>query len=524
MIEFAQAQRLWLLGLAVLIVLLALPPRPQREVLTAHLPQWLRALQRQKRAPLRYPWLAMLLLLAAFLAAVVAASRPRWPARPGPTKLRVVVDASASLLAEPPTSAPGPHAWDALTRAMAAGLARLPAHVRAQTEIVRCAGAVTFLRADAALGEPAPRALGMDLARVAAGAAASDTATWTLTDGRAGVPSLGALTVVGEPADNAGVVALRVDDRWPLPDVEVEVDVLCAGAARELGVSVRSADAVLAEPAAPQRCALAAGGRHTLRWSLRRGAGGEVILALDDNDDALELDDAVAFTLPPPPAPRIAVQSDSDAPVLRIAAQSLAGETGGEVVPATTPDARVSFVLVEGGAQRAADWADLPGITFGTVLLGDRAEPAPPALVGQAIEWNREHALTAGLDFSELRIARLSAAVTGEQLLAHAQTSVAARGQRAVHFAFRLADSNLWQLPAFPQLLRRCYAAAHAETAQVRYAANNLLDAEESELRHVSPVADRPLPAFGAPAVDLTRFFALAALVFLAARVLCSRG
>ncbi len=519
MIEFAQPERLWGLGLGILILLLALPPRPQREVLTAHLPQWLRALRRHKRSPLRYPWLRTLLLLLAFCAAVMAGSRPRVPARPGPTQLRVVVDASASLHARQVQGS----AWDDLRRALRQGLDRLPPHVRARVEFVRCDRLVQFLREVDDLGAPSPCALGMDLARVARAAQTDDVAVWTLTDGRAAVPTLGALTLVGRVADNVGITALRVDDRWPLPDVELEIEVgNFTSSARPVTVRVAAAATVLEEPSPPPvTCQLAQGAREVVRWSLRRRTGGDVRVQID-GDDALALDDAVRCTLPPPPAPRIAVQSDSDAPFLRTAAEVLAAETGGEVVAATERDARVSFVLVEGGVQRAADWADLPGLTFGTRFVVDGAAPPDPApLLGTAIEWDRTDALTRGLDFSEVRVARLAAVVTGAALLQQGDVPLAARAPngRAVHFAFRLSDSNLWLLPAFPQLLRRCYAAAHADTAKVGFAADNLVDAGESDLRAVDPASDRPLPPFGAPAIDLTAWFALAALLALLARV-----
>jgi hypothetical protein len=147
-------------------------------------------------------------------------------------------------------------------------------------------------------------------------------------------------------------------------------------------------------------------------------------------------------------------------------------------------------------------------------------------LIGGAVDWDRRDARTRGLDFSELKVGRLAAAVVGSPLVQHAGTPViaAAASGRAVHCAFRLADSNLWLLPAFPQLLRRCYAVAHSEVAKVRYGADNLVDAAESDLRAAPAGGDRPLPVFGAPAVDLTVWFAMAALFLLLARVWLTQG
>jgi hypothetical protein len=184
-------------------------------------------------------------------------------------------------------------------------------------------------------------------------------------------------------------------------------------------------------------------------------------------------------------------------------------------------------VLVEGGVQQAAQWIDLPGMTFGTDLVADGVPPAPaPVLIGNAVDWDRTDVRTAGLDFSELKVGRASVAVAGVPLVHHAGKPLLARSPsgRSVHCAFRLADANLWLLPAFPQLLRRCYAAAHADLAKVGYAATNLVDATESDLRAAPAATERPLPEFGAPAVDVTAHFALAALVFLALRVWGTRA
>jgi hypothetical protein len=279
---------------------------------------------------------------------------------------------------------------------------------------------------------------------------------------------------------------------------------------------------------------LAPGARELVRLALRRQRGGAVTIELTAADpggaprshrDALAADDSVRLVLPAPPAPRIAVLSDSDAPVLRAAAAALAAETGGEVVAADAASARASYVLVEGGAQRAEDWRGVRGILFGTRLLGEGAQPEPPPMLGAAIEWDRNDPLTAGLDFSELRVARLSAAVpAGALVSAGGQPLVTVSpDRRVVQCAFRLTDANLWLLAAFPQFLRRAFAAAHAEAAAVRLAEDNLLDAAESDLRAAAAGPGRPQPAFGNQPRDQTTAFALAALSFLLLRAVVSR-
>src|SRR5690606_20995880 len=119
--------------------------------------------------------------------------------------------------------------------------------------------------------------------------------------------------------------------------------------------------------------------------------------------DLLPADDAREVALPPLPAPRIAVLAEQDAgPFAAVAAEALAEEVGGRVVPADTGD-EVGLVLVDGGVV-AVPPGRARALTFATVLDQDR-EPEPwPAPAG--IDWAREHPLTRGLDLSELRVER----------------------------------------------------------------------------------------------------------------------
>lgn len=520
MIELLEPGRLWWGLGAVLLWLLAVPPRPSRQLDTAHLPQWRAAMARCRRLPIRFPWLRTCLLVLAFSASVVAFCRPQRPARPGPTRLCILVDASASLGAR---SGEG-RAFDQLRAALVAGLDGLPLAVRAETRLWRCDARLTMVAGVGDLGEPSTCGLGMDLGRAAIGAGGVDTAVWTLTDGRSGVPENGAVTIVGRPGDNLAVTGLRVDDRWPLPDVEFEVEVAnFTPRACTATLEASSGPDAFADVLLPQRCELAPGARELVHVHARRGRGGPfrfTVRAATRQADALPLDDGAGGELPPPPAPRIAVLSDSDAPVLRRAAEALAAETGGEVVDARA-DTRAGYLLVEGGMQRAEAWRDLRGVTFGTELAGGEAAAAPPLRTDAAIEWRRDDPLTSGLDFSELRVGGPLVAIGGEPLVWRGGQPLLSvhRGRRVVQCAFRLPDANLWLLAAFPQLLRRAYAAAHADVAAVRMAPDNLLDAAESDLRASSgAAANRPLPAFGAPPVDLTAWFALAALLCLVAR------
>jgi hypothetical protein len=86
----------------------------------------------------------------------------------------------------------------------------------------------------------------------------------------------------------------------------------------------------------------------------------------------------------------------------------------------------------------------------------------------------------------------------------------------SLHFAFRLQDSNLALLPAFPQLLRRAFLRGHRHVGAVAQGA--LLPASESDLLACGGGADRPLPDFGRPGEDLSPLCLLAALLLLAVR------
>lgn len=541
-VEVTEPGRLWALLALPLFVLLALPPRPGREVLTAHLPQWLLARARQRQRPVRWRWLRLLLALLACASALLAWSGLRLAGQPGPLRLVVLIDASASLGARG-----APPAWEDLIRRLEKGLRALPAHVAAATSVVRCGTEVSSfaLGDDPApvddpartddfaprLGAPDPVAGTVDFDALAHQALATpDVAVWTLTDGQAGVPAVGALDVVSTAGDNVAITSLDIVDAWPLPEVTVHVRLENFGAtAQRLSPRVGCEPGVLADPAAAHTLDLAARSGTDLEFQLVRGAGGRVEIRLREPvgpSDALAADDAVAFTLPAPAAPRIAVRSDGRVDAMRAAANALAGELGGEVVELDDAGARASFLLVEGGALARDAWEGVVGIAFGTHLLA-AGEASPAAGAGSntashTVDWDRSDPRTAGLDFSELHADAVRTAVAG-RVLVHGEAGplVALRPDgRGVHFAFRLAQSNLGLLPAFPQFLRRCFAAAHGEAGRPQLAATNLLRSAESDLRPASVAPpSRPLPTFGAPPVELAVPLLLLALFAMALRI-----
>ena len=537
-VEVTEPGRLWALLALPIFVLLALPPRPGREVLTAHLPQWLLARARLRQRPVRWRWLRLALALLACASALLAWSGLRLAAQPGPTRLVVLVDASASLGARG-----APPAWVELNRRLEVGLRALPTHVVAATTVVRCGAEVrSFSLGDdpargdaivARLGTPDPVAGTVDFDALAHQAlATADVAVWTLTDGRDGVPAVGALDVVPTTGDNVAITSLDVVDAWPLPEVTVRLRIENFGAnAQRLSPRVVCDPGVLAAVTV-RTLDLGARSGGDLELSLVRGAGGRVEIRLAtpaepaEPGDALAADDAVAFTLPAPAAPRIAVRSDGRVDAMRAAAKALADELGGEVVELDDAGARASFLLVEGGALARDAWEGVVGIAFGTHLLAP-GETSPAAVPGSStasgtVDWDRSDPRTAGLDFSELHADAVRTAVAGRVLVqGEAGPLVALRPDgRGVHVAFRLAQSNLGLLPAFPQFLRRCFAAAHGEAGRPQLAATNLLRPAESDLGPgAAAPAPRPLPAFGVPPVELAVPLLLLALFAMAVRI-----
>ena len=516
---------LWLLLLPVLY-LLARPPRPRRALLTAHLRQWLQARARLQRRPLRFRRLRFLLLVLAFVAMVLAHGGSRVGGRPGATELVVLVDTSASLAAQ---GKDGVSAWEELCRHLHEQLAKVPGHIPVRVGL--CGEELVLRR-----GRPAPLGLdtmpqgglAVDMAALAAQLQRQDPdhrlAVWSLTDGRGQNARIttGAVTLVGAPLDNVGIVGVTVADAWPLPDIRVTATVQNLGQ-HAATVELAVAGGVLPVPA--RELQLLPRQPQVVELALRRGAGGELRLELRGHQDALALDDSVLMQIPAPPAPEIAVYSDTpDNAFLRAAADTLAAESGGRIVDSIGAT-KAGFLLVDGGSMPTLR----PGVralTFGTWLLAAPAG-ADATLESPAIlDWNRQDPITKGLDLSGLRIHRClrrGFSLPGHSLLRSAQQDLIVVAETAetasVHAAFRLQDSNFALLAAFPQFLRRCYVRAYGRQVKARIAPDNLLDAAESDLSGGDRPEARPLPVFETPATPLAVPLLLLALLLLAIRI-----
>ena len=532
--QLVDPQFLWALLLLPLVWWLSQPPKPQREVLSAHLVQWRLAMRALNRRPPRGSWLRFALLALAIVCATVAAARPFVPGAKGPDKLVVLLDASASMAA-----AVGDRTAFELARgAVRTQLGGLPEHV--EVTLLRCGGDLRRRHGIAArlvndLGEPDGR-LDVDLAQLAEQAQADDRIAWTLTDGQgqSELPRVGALTLLDTSGPNAVIADLRLEDAWPLPMLQLEVDVVAFSAVsgamngEAMAASLQVAGAVVE----PRRvaCALLPAAVQTLTVSVQRASiGGELRLDLQLEGDRLPRDNRRTLSLPRLPAPRIASLAEAEAgPFLGAAAAALADEVGGEVV-AVESGVAAGLLLVDGGSvalrSETGELAKRRVLTFGTRL--SEGVESEPWLAPTPIEWSRSSELTKGLDLSELRVDRAWRNilpdgeaflwwVDGEQRVPLG-VLVDAGETASVHLAFRLEDSNLPLLAAFPQLLRRSFVRCYG-TAGAGIAVPPSSPSSERDLGARALGEDRPLPVFGGEDHDLARWFVCLGLLALALR------
>jgi len=512
----------WLLLLPV-VWWLARPARPRTQVLTPHFAQWQSALAALRRRTPRASTMRLWLLALALVAAVVAAGRPFLPGEGGVRQLVVVLDGSASMAGG---VAGGGSAWDRAQASLRTAFSALPPDVdvtllRAGGPLLRRHGASARALQD--LGAP-NGSLAVDLEALAVAAAAQPhTAVWTLTDGQGqtALPTVGALTRLDTRGDNASLLTVRLVDRWPLPELGIEADVVLHGAG-PARVRVRVEGALAAPLLGELELAPRAPGTAAFT-AARAPAGGELRVVVELPGDALAADDAWTALLPPLPTPRLCWLADAQAgPFAAVAAGALAAEVGGAVVPPGA--AEVGFLLVDGGRAELQP-GQVRAIVFGSAVPGSGdvfAWPSPTVA-----DWDRTGPLTASLDLSELRVQQAWRGVlpagtpflwaddgAGREPLA----VVAGSGDVAsVHFAFRLQDANLPLLAAFPQLLRRAFVHCHGAGASPR-GLGAAPAAGEQDLHDAATGDDRPLPPFAGPDRDVTAWWLLGALLLLALR------
>ncbi len=504
---------------------LSLPPRPRKRVTTAHMLQWQAAVRRLGRRPVRLRKLRFWLLVLALIAVVGAMSGPTVGAVEGPRHLVALVDTSASLGAGTGAAT----AYDQLQARLRSELDTLPEHI--DVRFALCGVGVSVHRGPraailATLPAQPSGAGTVDMDLLAAALDDEDTAVWSLTDGMGlhKLPTTGALSLFGEGGPNLAITACTIDDRWPLPDITLRVELRRFGpGTASIAIQIKGAVAEIDPVAVTLKDAGDGSAFGQAEISLRRSTGGWLELWIADAAGVLAGDDRVRVWLPEAPAPDIAVLAGPESgPAIHSAAMALARESGGRVVE---PGAeRAGFLLVDGGHLK-----EIPkrAISFGTSFGSRPASSADFAEDSPLVDWDREDQLTRGLDLSELevqRALRASALPPGKELL-HSDTGpllvVVEQGDTAtVHLACQLGDSNLPLLPVFPQLVRRAYARSYGEAAKLRFAPENLLSASESDLRpRARDASERALPVFGRDGNSLVVPLLILALFALVARV-----
>jgi hypothetical protein len=520
----AAHQLWWLLALLPVLFWLAQPPRPRRVLWTAHASQWRLAQEALRRQPPRFRALRWLLLSMAAVCAVLAAADPVWPAGIGPSRLFVLLDASASTAARGADGEASP--FEREVAAVRELCDALPLHVAVDVAIARD-GAIArrsgaAARALSDVGTPSGL-LPAPLRELAAAGARPDTQVWTLSDSQmpmASAPMAGAWTQFGAVRDNAALESVTIEDRWPLGDLLVRARAI-AFAPQPMQGQLTIEGAI--QSSVQQPITLPPGQFVELEIPLvRAAAGGRLTITLELAGDALATDNGYRFQLPPLPQTRIAVQADEDDQGLaKKSGAALAVVTGGQWIEAR-PGESVGFLIVEGG-KGGLPAEPGPMLSFGRAREDSTPWPAP---VG--IDWNRRDPLFGGLDFSELEVlhALRDALPQGETLMSaqfpdgtRAPLAVLRRGPSgsALHFAFRLQDSNLALLPAFPQLLLRTYERSQpgSHGIALEQAASPLA---ESDLRRFDDTPARTVPAFPVASRNLAPWCLFAALVLMALR------
>ncbi|MEO0481067.1 MAG: hypothetical protein AAF196_16470 [Planctomycetota bacterium] len=492
--DFEAPQRLLALLVLPLLWLLSLRPKPRRSFQTAHWNVWQRALRVQTRPP--RPRLRFLLLALAFLAVSLASAGTTIGRREGPSRLIVLVDRSASTGR---VASPGNDAMQVLRNRLRDELRDWSGETNLRLVLCGEGVEVEETKLDLAFEQPAFTTLlqgcEVDLEALAkAGSADSSAAIVVVGDEQTSVPpSAASLRFRSSQTIRRGILSARCEDDWPLSTIRVRLDLfderIGTNAEEPLTLAVQGAPRQIGVEAFPIEGDLERG----VELTFERGSGGRLRLTLN-GEDGFEADDWVEFVVPAPPRRRVVALGDSEA--IEDAAGFVRDLFGLEASEGSVAASGAAVVLADGG--RFDSWT--PGmLSFGVHTAADTRSVED----GEAflVDWDREHPLLQGLDLSEMRVRRRlprDFAPDGAQVLLRGRdgpllVSWEDDGGRSLHAAFRLEDSNLWRLPAFPRLLRRAVRwLILGQAAPLEPSATGLLNRSESlgfPERRISPVS-----------------------------------
>ena len=494
--RFVHPGFLWLLGLALPLVLLHLWTKRPRPRVVPCLALWQRTLAAHERRfgvrkIRRMVSLALHLLVLVLFTIGAARPRPAEGVRK-PRALVIVADLSASMAAR--------DGGAGLTRMQAArwkahevleGLdpvdrvAVVGAGRRPRLLLPLATGPWRAKRLLAALdpGEPAADLhAAIDLARTIA---RDDATLLVLTDRGGegqGLPEDVPRVVVGASSANAGLVGLRVEQRWGQPRARIFVRARNASDARiDATLSVRwllrmdaegrevgqAADAGSVEvPLAPRSIT-------NVELEVAAGQGGLLEAHLDARDPLPIDDDAFAVVFPHP-RPRVIVVAEGEPdPFLVGAIEVLSDSLDTEESFLTTPAALVDLAPSLGSSDvvifdRCAPDRALP---LSNVVTFRAEGPFAPVQTGEAAErltpwtWDRGHPLLAQVALEPLRVGkgRVLVPAEGDTVLVRAEKgAIAVAGERGkmrvVAFGFAAKDSNMPLLVAYPLLLKNLFS------------------------------------------------------------------
>lgn len=488
-----------LAGVALAIVLLHLLRPPPLKVMVPSALLWVRMMRERKR-PIIHRLIALLLALGAGLSLALALTRPEVPAiAPTAQRLTLILDNSASMAAR---TRDGRSRWQHAVEQARALLERSGAP--SEVMLVDTRGrlpASGFVDRNAALAalERVPGA-GWGEARVPPGRLRARSQVHLFTDGVAplDLPEGAIVHSVFEPADNVAVTAFEARPLAHDPTrYEALVQVLNASPGDR-----------------HVRLLIAGGGGYSIAHDLELRAGETANATVDVSGfeggvlaasaicktDAFALDD-LAYALIPPHGARRVLLVTSGNPVLADALRNL-------------PGVRLAVVTPEGYA-RAGEYdavvfdrfAPTEAPAAGALLLGP---PARKWLSGQPTRlahpritgWNEDHAVSAGIAWRNVRLARASVEpqTEGSETLVRAGGSnagalVTAGEARArwIKVGFALQDSNFAFQPDFPVFLGNALSWVRETTPVLTHG----LGSVEVALRgaRVYDGSGRPVPA-----------------------------
>ena len=460
-----------LAGVALAILFLHLLRPPPRRVVVSSLVLWARVIRDRKRYDAGR-LLSLLLALGAGLSLALALTRPEiGELGTSAHRLALVLDNSPSMAAR---TSDGRSRWEHAIEQARALLEQSSAATEVRLlDTVGRLGVRSFVERDAAIAALARLpAAGWGQAHMPAAPLLADAQVHVFSDGVAPVvaPEWAIVHPVFEPADNLAVTAFEVRPMAQDPTrYEALVQVLNASPG-----DLRA------------RLLITGGDRFSIAQDLDLRAGETVNATFDVSDfesgvlgvavisetDALALDD-FAYAVVPPHGPKRVLLVTPGNPPLEDALRSLPGVRLVVASPDSYPRAGEHDAAV---FDRFAP-AEPPAV--GALLLrpparkwlaGQSSAPTRPRITG----WNEDHAVTGGIAWRNLRLARASLSgainVTSDPLvLASGSASgavVTAGNSKApwIQVGFALQDSNFPLQPDFPVFLGNALNWVNAPT------------------------------------------------------------